>query len=145
MMKGFVKAVICMGFAASVSLAAPATAQEFQVPVTSSFTEGEIQFTGGFGPVYYFMWNATAVEGRVAICGTGYLRDPRLRSTIRDMARDGEFMVGGRVYPIDLRFFSRSRTQNSMASDTANCLVTEAPVPSSGGVRLSFSSGTFRN
>ena len=66
-----------------------ANAQEFQTPVDANFNEGDIRFTGELGTVYTFMWDARAVDGRIAICGVGYLRDSRLRGTIRDMARAG--------------------------------------------------------
>lgn len=128
-----------------IGLATPVKAQEFQVPMTPDFNEGEIRFTGGLGAVYTFRWDAIARDGQLAICGTGYLRDNRLRSTIRGMAREAEIQIEGQLVGIDLRFFSRARTVNALQSTAANCRVI-GPLPrGSARIGLRFGSGTFRN
>lgn len=128
-----------------IGVATPVKAQDFQVPMTPNFSEGDIQFTGALGTVYAFRWTAIAAEGQLAICGTGHLRDSRLRSTIRDMARNGEIRVGSQVSSVDLNFFSRARTMNALQSTAANCRIV-GPLPR-GNVQilLRFGSGTFRN
>lgn len=133
-------AIVALAFAAT-----PVAAQEFQVPVDDTFVEGDIRFTGQLGTVYFFEWKLIARGDRLAVCGIGYVRDSRLRETVRGMARGGQITVDGRDYPVDLSFFSRARTRNALSSGTANCRVTQAPLPRSGGVNMRFGSGTFRN
>jgi hypothetical protein len=129
----------------SIGLAAPVMAQDFQVPMSADFNDGEIRFTGELGTVYHFRWDAVAVDGQLAICGTGYLRDTRLRSTIRDMARDGEILVGAQLVRVDLRFFSRARTMNALQSTAANCQVVGPSPRDITSIALRFGAGTFRN
>ena len=128
-----------------MGLAMPVKAQEFQVPMTAAFNEGVIQFTGGLGTVYTFRWAAIVVDGQLAICGAGYLRDSRLRTTIRDMARDAEIQIGGQPVPVDLRFFSRARTVNALSSTAATCRVIGAAPRGNTQIGLRFGSATFRN
>ncbi len=124
---------------------APVQAQDFQRPVDSSFVEHEIRFTGELGVVYTYRWNLSAQGNRLAMCGIGYLRDSRLRNTVRDMARDGELVVDGQTYRVNFSFFSRASSRNALASGTANCIVTQAPLPRSGSAQMRFGSGVFRN
>jgi len=132
---------------AAVILSATTTAQaqEFGVPVDGNFSEFEIAFTGGLGVVYRGVFDVRAVEGQIAICGVGHLRDSRLRSTIRDMARNGAFILNGQEYPFDMRYFSRARTINSIPSTEATCRLTGVAAPRSGSVNLRFGNGVFRN
>jgi hypothetical protein len=142
----FTASVRTLAAALALSLSgAAASAQEFQVPMDASFSEGSIQFTGEFGHVYYFRWNARPHQGQVAVCGAGYLRDIRLSGTIRDMARNGEVRVGDTVFPVDLSFFTRARTRTALATTPATCRVV-GPIPRGAtSANIRFGDGVFRN
>ena len=125
--------------------AAMAQTGEFETPVTGEFIPGEINFTGGLGRVYEYRWDLAVIEGRIALCGVGYLRDARLRSTINDMLEGATLSSDTHEVAVDARFFSRARSAGRLDQSTATCRLTNLPVPRSGAIFFSPSRGTFRN
>jgi len=120
-----------------------AQAQQFQINVDGEFSEETLQFTGGVAPPYSFMWDMRVVNGSLAICGVGHLRDSRFRDTIRQILRGGVVTVNGQEYPVDLNFFSRARTRNAMSGTPATC---QSVVAFNGGqASFRLGAGTFRN
>ncbi|MEJ6394135.1 hypothetical protein V8J82_12755 [Gymnodinialimonas sp. 2305UL16-5] len=127
-----------------ISAGSPAAAQTFQVPVTGDFREGDITFTGQYGTVYYFLWDARIQDGRLAICGVGYTRDARFRTTIRRMARDGSLRINNSEIPFDMSFFTRATTRPSLTTTAATCQFVPG-APTSGQLQMRFGDGVFRN
>ncbi len=134
-----------MGVAAALGVPASAQAQTNQIPVTPDFFEGAIVGSGELGTVYSYRWTLFEQGGRMVICGAGYLRDARLNTTIRRMARDGGLVTDTATYPLNLTFFTRVRTLGSLDSAVATCSVTDIPALRAGSVGLTFEAGTFRN
>lgn len=122
-----------------------ASAQDFRVQVTSEFTETPLSFTGGVADPYIVLWNVMAHQGQLALCGTGFLRDPRFAATIRSMARNGGLQVDGVTRPVNLTFFNRARSVRDLRSGTATCRVVGQLPSGSSRISLSFDSGTLRN
>jgi hypothetical protein len=123
-----------------------AQAQDYQVPVDDSFVEGQIRFTGELGVVYRFLWNGQAVNGELAICGIGRFISPRLRTTVRGMARGAVLRINGQEYPFDVSFFTSARTVASMQTEPATCRSTGVPLSRvNGPITLEYASGSWRN
>ncbi|WJY20128.1 hypothetical protein QTA57_09430 [Fontisubflavum oceani] len=131
----------------AVMLAAPVSAQNsaLQVPVTSEFIPGEIQFTGGLGTVYQYRWTMVAVDGQLALCGAGYLRDGRLRSSINDMLEGASLLVGSQVVPVDARFFTRARSARRLDQAVATCQPTGVSANTRETIYFQPDSGSWRN
>lgn len=126
-------------------VSAPAKAQDFQVQITSEFTETPLAFTGGVADPFIANWNMMAHQGQLALCGSGFLRDARFGSTIRGMARDGAIQVDGAIRPVDLTFFTRARSARDLRSGTATCRLV-GPLPSTNaGIGLRYGAGNLRN
>jgi hypothetical protein len=131
-------------FAATSLFASNADAQDFQVQVTSEFTEFSLQFTGGIADPYTIVWNVMEREGQLALCGAGFLRDARFNTAIRQIARSGSLMVDGQPRPVNLTFFRSARSINNLRSGAANCQVV-GPLPRTNeGVFLQYGGVTVR-
>ena len=123
-------AALLVGFGAE-----KAQAQEFEVLVDETFTQSEIEFISGVAPHYTVIYDLRLVNGQVTICGSGYLRDRRFNSTIRDMLRNSTLQVGGRLVSVNLTYFSRAHTRIALRSMPANSRsslgINTRPCPSS--------------
>ncbi|QBY00865.1 hypothetical protein E2K80_09110 [Rhodophyticola sp. CCM32] len=115
--------------------------------MTAEFIDGEVNFTGGVGRVYQYRWYLVPVEGRMALCGSGYLRDSRLRGTINDMLRDTVLVMSNQRVEVDARFFTRVRSARRLSQDNATCRPTNLPLLTGGGgtVYLEFGDAVWRN
>jgi hypothetical protein len=133
-------------FAFALILSAPtAQAQDVGIPVDSEFMEFDIRFTGELGVVYTGLWDARIINNQIAICGVGHLRSPRLRSTVRQMARDGQLEINGQTYAFDLTYFPRVQSEGALRSAQATCRSTGVRPSGRWSVRMEFGRGTFRN
>ncbi|MEL6954475.1 MAG: hypothetical protein AAFN09_06175 [Pseudomonadota bacterium] len=101
---------------------------DFQIPVDGDFVESGLRNFGMPDP-YTMRVAFMGQEGRIVICGIGFVREARLRSNIRGMLRDAEVTVGGRVYPVDLTFFAQANSAREVETGMANCAITPAPIP----------------
>jgi hypothetical protein len=134
-----------VGLGLAVAAPAPAQAQTTQIPVTPDFFEGWIRGDGELGTVYSYRWTLFEQDGRMVLCGAGYLRDARLNTTIRRMARNGGLVTDAQTYPLNLTFFTRVRTLGGLGSAMATCTLTDIPAIRSGSVGLTYEADVFRN
>lgn len=121
-------------------------AQDYHVSVETSFVAGAIRFTGELGVVYSFLWDAQEANRELVICGIGRYTRPRLRSTVRGMARGATLTINGQEIDFDLTFFTSARTLASMREELATCRSTGIPISRvNGPIELRFAPGTWRN
>jgi len=119
---------------------------EFEVPVSSTFIEGEIGANGEFRRIYGFLWDVIGVDGRIAVCGVGYFREPRARMVVSRLLDGATITLNEQVIHTGIRFFSRATTDNRLTTTPANCVLTAAAVPQGPfEIVLNIEGGTIRN
>ena len=131
-------------FSMSPGVQAQTVAADFSVPIDGDFSESDIRFTGELGIVYRFMWDARAVNGQIAVCGTGVFMRARGRSGVRGMLRDGYVEYAGARILEDLSFFTRANTVNAMRAGQANCRYAADSTRRNGPLTLVFGDGVVR-
>ena len=141
-----VLSVVCaLGFV-SVAAQAQNVGDEFQVPVTDRFSEGEVGASGEFRRIYAFLWDATVVNDRIAVCGVGYFREPRARAVVNRSLRNATISLNGEVIQTGIQFFSRATSSRRLTTTPATCVLTAAAVPRGGvEIELFIGGGTIRN
>jgi len=131
-------------FAVSPAVQAQTIAADFSVAIDGDFSESDIRFTGELGVVYRFMWDVRAVNGQIAVCGTGVFLRARARSAVRGMLRDGYVEYAGVRILEDLSYFTRANTVNAMRAGQANCRYAADSTRRSGPLTLVFGDGVVR-
>jgi len=141
-----VLSVACaLGFV-SVAAQAQNVGDEFQVPVTDRFIEGEVGGSGEFRRIYAFLWDVIVVNDRIAVCGVGYFREPRARTVVNQSLRNATISLNGEVIQTGIQFFSRAMTSRRMPATPATCVLTAAAFPRGGvDIELFIGGGTIRN
>ena len=135
--------LLCAGLL-SLAAATAAPAADFTVPVDERFAQSSIQFTGELGHVYYFAWAVFSDQGKFAICGAGALNNQRVRTLVPKMARAGEIRTGGKVYKVDLNFFTKVDGRENVGKAVANCQFVGPEPAADADFELRFGRGTFR-
>ena len=119
---------------------------QFQVPISDRFIEGEIGASGEFRQIYTFLWDVTVVNDRVAVCGVGYFRELRARTVVNQSLRNATISLNGEVIQTGIQFFSRAMTRERMPTTPATCVLTAAAVPRGEvNLELFIGGGTIRN
>jgi len=119
---------------------------QFQVPVSDTFIEGEIGASGEFRRIYGFLWDAIGVNGRIAVCGVGYFREPRARAVVNQLLGNATISLNEEVIHTSIRFFSRAMTDRRLTTTPANCVLTAAEIPQGRvEITLNIDGGSFRN
>ena len=119
---------------------------QFQVPVSDRFTEGEIGASGEFRRIYAFLWDVIEVDGRIAVCGVGYFREPRARTVVSQIMGNATITLNEEVIHTGIRFFNRAMTNRRLTTTPANCVVTAAEIPRGRtDIFLNIGGGTIRN
>lgn len=138
----FYSAVLAVFLMASPGLALDT---DYQVTPNADFQEERIRFSGGVAPPFTILFDIQARNGQLAICGVTHLREGRFGSTMRRMLRGSTIIVGSQEIPVDLRFFARARTAQTLRTTSANCALTGIGLPPRGtGVGLRLAPGTIR-
>lgn len=117
---------------------------QYETPVTPEFNYSEMHYTGELGLVYAYHWDIQVVNGYVAICGVGFLREHRARQAIRRSLREATLESGGAIIHEDMTFFGRARNMNRLPTSTATCLVTGHRPQRNVGFVLNFAGRSVR-
>lgn len=127
-----------------------AHSQTFEVPVDADFVEMPVTFTGQFGTVYEARWAVRPVDGQIAVCGVGFVRDARFNGTVRQMLRDAEILLNKQneqtVHPVSLTYFGRASSAQALNGATANCQNIGVAIPAGlQSIQLDLGDAVFRN
>lgn len=124
------KRILSLGLAGFLFVVSPVQAEEElrQVPVTSSFTHGEINWRSEkLG--YEYVWKVRVHNGFFEICGAGTYHNNAVRSGSRKIMRRAHIEYNGEVIMKDMTFFTIVSKTEPLNKAMATCRTSTTKAP----------------
>lgn len=116
-----------------------------EIPVTDKFVDGSMTWSGMPGG-YEYKWKIFITDGMYEVCGVGVYTSNRARQASRNVMRRAwvENKEGQKLMR-DMRFFSRVKQPEQLATAMATCKSTGQPAPiGDWSVRLAWDPSSAR-